>query len=356
MNWNSAIVEVLFYIILTGLLVRSVKVKDEEDENFSKITAESLKGVCCLVIFGHHYGQMCREPALSILAHFGYLVLNIFFMISGYGVSYGLENKKNYLDSFLIRRCGKILLCYWLMNGITVIVDYCYYGRINIDSWERGIKIFLMRDAYYTQASWYIMMLFWLYIFFYLAARFFGKHLQVFMLLAVSGIIVYDMIKGMPLWYYNYLYSFNVGIYMANRKKMRRKGGEFFKVFVSFVFFVLLFIISKLDRVADLQGGCHILLNISAVLSSTALALSVMFVMGKIKLESKLLYMFGVLSTSIYVFHTCIMLRGEIQYKMFECVKNWGLCLWISLGITILVSIGIERLKKMKRRSTGEMR
>lgn len=356
MDWSSTIVEIVFYIILTGLLVRSVKVKGEEDENFSKLTAESLKGICCLVIFGHHYGQMSREPALGILAHFGYLVLNIFFMISGYGISYGLKNKKDYLDTFLIRRCGKILLCYWLMNGITAVVEYSCYGRINIDSWERGVKIFFMKDTYYSQASWYIMMLFWLYILFYLAARFFEKYLQIFMLLTVSGIIVYNMIKGMPLWYYNYLYAFNVGIFMANRGNVQGKSGEFSKLFISFVSFVFLFIMSKLDRVMVIQEGYHIILNISAVLSSAALALSVMFMMEKIKLESRLLYRFGVLSTSVYVFHTCIMLREEIQNRMFEYVKNWGLCLWISLGITVLVSIGIERLKKMKRLSTGEMR
>lgn len=344
MSWSGAVLEILFYIVFIGLFLQAAKKKEETDERFSKITVQCLKGLSCLAIFGHHYGQMSGESVLVIFTHFGYLALNIFLMISGYGVSYGLKNKKNYLDKFLIHRCGRIVLCYWIMNGITVIAEYIFYGECSINNWKRGMRIFFLRDASYTQASWYIMMLFWLYFFFYLAAHLGEKYLQFFMFLVVSGIIIYNIKRGMPLWYYNYLYSFNVGIYMAYRKERGKKERYFFKLVCSFVLFVLLFVISKIDRIIMVSESFRLILNISAILSSTALAVMVMFVMEKIKIGSKLLCILGSISTSIYVFHTCIMLRPEIQFEMLEYIKNWGVCLWISLGITIAVSMGIKKL------------
>lgn len=348
MSWSSAVIEVLFYIIFIGLFLQAVKKKEEFDEKISKVTAQNLKGLCCLAIFGHHYGQLSGEPIFSLFTHFGYLVLNIFLMISGYGGSYGLKNKENYLDGFLIRRCGKIVLCYWVMNGITLIIERAFYGKTIINSWERWVKIFLLRDASYTQSSWYIMMLFWLYIAFYLVARFEKKYLQFFMFFAVSGIIIYNIRRGMPLWYYNYLYSFNVGIYMANERRRGRKELFSLKIVCGFVMFALFFVISKINRIIVVSESLQIMLHISAILSSVALSMTVMFVMEKVKMESKLLCIIGGISTGVYVFHTCIMLRQDIQFKMLEYIKNWGVCFWISLGVTIVVSLGIKRLLGIK--------
>lgn len=344
MNRISVILEILFYVVFVGLFVKAAKKKDESDESFSKLTSQNLKGLCCLAIFGHHYGQMSGEPLLVLFTHFGYLVLNVFLMISGYGVAYGLKNKKNYLANFLFRRCGKIILCYWIMNGITVIVDFCLFGKVSIGSWQKGINIFFLRDASYTQSSWYMMMLFWLYFSFYLVAHLGEKYLQVFMFLVVTGIIIYNIRKGMPLWYYNYLYSFNVGIYMAYRKKPGKKECFFQKTLCSCVMFIILFVISKIDRIIVVPESEKILLYIAAILSSTVLAVMVMFMIEKIKMESKILCILGGISTSVYVFHTCVMLRPEIQFKMMEYIKNWGLCMWFSVGITIAVGMSIKWL------------
>lgn len=344
MNWISVILEILFYVVFVGLFVKAAKKKDESDESFSKLTSQNLKGLCCLAIFGHHYGQMSGEPLLVLFTHFGYLVLNVFLMISGYGVAYGLKNKKNYLANFLFRRCGKIILCYWIMNGITVIVDLCLFGKISIGSWQKGINIFFLRDASYTQSSWYMMMLFWLYFSFYLVAHLGEKYLQVFMFLAVTGIIIYNIRKGMPLWYYNYLYSFNVGIYMAYRQKQGKEERFLYKILCVCGMFIIFFVISKIDRIIVVSESRKILLYIAAVLSSTVLAVIVMLMMEKIKMESKILCILGGISTSVYVFHTCVMLRPEIQFKMMEYIKNWGLCMWFSVGITIAVGMSIKWL------------
>jgi len=354
-NFRSAVLEILFYIVYISLFWQAIKEKEEFDEDFSKVTAQSLKGICCLAIFGHHYGQVSGEAALGLFTHFGYLVLNIFFMISGYGVSYGLKNKEHYLKYFLVHRCGKIVICYWIMNGITVLIEYISSGRISINSWKRWTEIFFLRDASYTQSSWYMMMLFWLYFFFYLAARISSKYLQFLMFILVACIIFYNIRRGMPLWYYNYLFSFNVGIYMANRKE-KEKEQIFTKVIYSFVIFVLFFIISKIDRIIVVSDPFKIILKISAILSSTALSVMVMLGMRKIKVESKLLYILGGVSTGVYIFHTCIILRPEIQYAMQARVKNWGICLWISLGITIVASAGIKKLLDVNRDLTGKQR
>lgn len=344
MNLSSIILEILFYFVFVGFLVISARKKDELDESFSKHTTLGLKGLCCLAIFGHHYGQMSGEPVLFLFTHFGYLALNVFLLISGYGVAYGLKNKDNYLKNFLIGRCGKIVICYWIMNGITAIVELCLFGKISINSWQRGVNIFILRDATYTQSSWYMMMLFWLYFSFYVAAHFGEKYLQLLMFLAVTGIIVYNIRRGMPLWYYNYLYSFNVGIYMAERKTSDGKKMFLPKLLCAFLSFIILFVISKTDRIIVVPESRKILLYIAAILSSAALAITVMYIMEKIKLENKMLCFLGGISTSVYVFHTCAMLRPEIQFKMIEYVKNWGLCLWLSLGITIAVSVVVKRL------------
>lgn len=353
MNWRAVAFEGLFYIVFMFSFLRAIKIKAETDETFSKNAAWTLKGIGCLAIFGHHYGQMSGEPVLCLFTHFGYLMLNIFFLISGYGVSYGLRNKKKYLEHFLIKRCGKIILCYWLMNAITLIIEYCLYGKNNIGSFQRGVNIFFLKDASYTQASWYIMMLFWLYLSFYLAAHLGEKYLQLIMFLTVTGIVVYNIKRGMPLWYYNYLYSFNIGIYMAYRTRPERTKINIFRVLCIFVAFVLLFVISKMDRVLMVPESMQLPLNIVAVLSSTAFAVAVMFLMDEIKIESNLLRLIGGISTSIYIVHTCVVLRPEIQSYIMGYVNNWGACLWISLGITIIMCAGSKWLSNRIRYFLG---
>ena len=118
----------------------------------------------------------------------------------------------------------------------------------------------------------------------------------------------------------------------------------FLKTLCACGMFIILFVISKIDRIIVVPESRKILLYIAAILSSTALAVTMVLIIGKIKMESKMLCLLGGISTSVYVFHTCVMLRPEIQFKMMDYIKNWGLCLWLSVGITIAVGIGIKWL------------
>ncbi len=338
MKWNSIILEVLFYVFFIGLFLLSVRRKGELGGDFSKGTTQCLKGLCCLAIFGHHYGQLSKEPALILFTHFGYLVLNIFLMISGYGVTYGLINKKNYLKNLLVRRCGMVVLCYWGMNGLVVIMNYILYGESKIQSVGQAIKI-VSGDTFYCVTSWYFVMLFWLYFSFYLVARFSSKHFQWKMFVIVSVFILWGIITDMPLWYYNYLYAFNVGIYMGFRTELQANKATIPKLICSIGAFLILFAIGKVDRIVPVSMVLQPVLSVCSVLSSMALTMAFMFILDRISVESKLLFKLGSISTGVYVFHTCVILNPLIQSQMLEYTESWGISLWISLLLTIAVSV-----------------
>lgn len=105
------------------LVIASIKKRGTADDGYlSKGTTVSEKGIAAVMIVFHHISQMIELPKYFVLMNYiGFIMVAIFFFISGYGLSYGLENKEGYLNNFFKKRILSILIPYWIVNTISVI-------------------------------------------------------------------------------------------------------------------------------------------------------------------------------------------------------------------------------------------
>ncbi len=76
---------------------------------------DTVKFVCCILIFLHHF-----YLGNSIVAPLGYLACAIFFFLSAWGVSKSLDKKELSLWMFIKRRLAKVYIPLLLVNFISI--------------------------------------------------------------------------------------------------------------------------------------------------------------------------------------------------------------------------------------------
>lgn len=74
----------------------------------------------------HHLSQRVKVSGpFVIMGYIGFILVAVFFFISGYGLSYGMRNKQNYLEGFFRKRLFPVLIPYWIVNTINIIFYLC---------------------------------------------------------------------------------------------------------------------------------------------------------------------------------------------------------------------------------------
>ena len=121
------------------------------------------------------YHMFVMDSTISLLKIFfaGYLGVDIFFILSGYGLCYSLNN--NSISSFYKRRFKKILPLYWLMS-LSVLAFYSFSGK---DITFRDCICNLFSLNYYKVGGfvyeWYLSALIIFYVLFPLLYRCLGS-------------------------------------------------------------------------------------------------------------------------------------------------------------------------------------
>lgn len=86
-----------------------------------------LRGICAVEIMLGHIGIATGSLLLYPNRKAGILFVGIFFMLSGYGLSYGVSHKETYLDHFLLKKMLKILIpavIIWIVaRGVQMLLD-----------------------------------------------------------------------------------------------------------------------------------------------------------------------------------------------------------------------------------------
>lgn len=123
----------------------------------------SMRGIMALwIVVGHCSIEFEHEIFPFMLVHrFNFVVVGMFFLLSGYGRAYSYYNKKNYLKGFLKKKIGSIFSMTFVVYWFTVLLfDICNIERV--DS-VRGFVI-----GYFTKTNWYMFellvfnVIFWL--------------------------------------------------------------------------------------------------------------------------------------------------------------------------------------------------
>lgn len=114
----------LFAVFIVLVLTSIKKRKPDDCGYLSKDTTVAEKGLAAVIIVFHHISQAIELPKYFVIMNYvGFIMVAIFFFISGYGLSYGLENKEGYLNNFFKKRILSILIPYWIVNTISIVYN-----------------------------------------------------------------------------------------------------------------------------------------------------------------------------------------------------------------------------------------
>ena len=159
----------LLALFLLTLLLCAFGKKDTV--GFSKDKTDFLKVFSAVGIILHHLYLAFNLSLLHPFMYWGPIMVGLFFFISGYGLTFSVENKRNYLDGFIKKRVLVTLLppaiIAFFLFQITRIVFYIQIPKIDIIG-------LVCRGDYNTilPNSWFVFVILLLYVVFYLSCKF----------------------------------------------------------------------------------------------------------------------------------------------------------------------------------------
>lgn len=164
----------LTVILMLWAVIIILKSKPENPGFYIENTLP-LRGLLAVLIIVHHVSQRltygcpdtywCR--ILNQFNTWGYLIVSVFFFLSGYGLmkSY-IQRKEDYIAGFIRKRTTKITTPFIICIVVYALLDFCLYGNkidLSLDAWRF--------DCPLLPNSWYVIAI----IIFYLAFYIFGR-------------------------------------------------------------------------------------------------------------------------------------------------------------------------------------
>ena len=157
----------MFILITAALILFGIKAAPRGEffaDSFSVAQTRALKGLFALVVMFHHlYGVLL--PSFASVKYFrdvGFLMVGGFFLISGYGLMYGVKNKKGYLRGFFRSRILAIIIPYYVIDAVYILLKY--WSKTDPETF----KIYLKESLMGLQL-WFVPVMVLLYVLFRIA-------------------------------------------------------------------------------------------------------------------------------------------------------------------------------------------
>jgi peptidoglycan/LPS O-acetylase OafA/YrhL len=326
-------------------------------------TTQELKGFAILAIFFAHIGYFLVSDTrflfpLSIAAGVG---VNLFLMLSGYGLVISSLSKPLSIIQFYKRRLLKIYSPFWLAFLIFLGLDFFILGKAYSFTyiWQSLIGFFPSANSSDINSPfWYFTLIVAYYLVFPLV--FWRKQPW------VSAIILYlagyFFLRWEPtemhkvIWLYEvHILAFPLGVLLGSL--VTKYKGSLFQAKVNTIW-------GKITRRnwLNIIGYCIFVLFLSGLVVYTAyysniegtrwqeeytsiitcLALIILFSIKKI--ESRLFYWFGFFSYEVYLLHWPILSRFDIFYSWAPAWLATVLYLLFFLGVSWLVKKIINKI------------
>ena len=299
-----------------------------------RTTTNCCKGIAAIIIMLHHISfRLSNLPVyVKPIWYIAFPIVGFFFFMSGYGLTCGLLQKKNYLQGFLSKRLLNIIAPY-------VIVAIVWIGLEIMGGQTPTRAIAEAFTIRYIQPLWFIWVIIAVYIVFYTVFN----HTEInvgaywFAIITIAYVLIsafanprdemYASIIGMPL-----------GILWA---MCERKIDSYFEIgflrkeIVAIVAFVILFIGRLTLSVVgfDNQSFQSVLRNIITI----AFIVPLIELLKKVKIQKRFLIWLGTISYEIYIIHPFILYFFEKETTEGKQVGNLEIVLW-TIGLTLILS------------------
>ena len=199
-------------LVWLGLILYGVRIRKDVESALTMDNAKALRGISAIEIMLGHIGIATHNALQFPNRKAGILFVGIFFMLSGYGLAYGVANKEKYLRGFLAKRIPTIIV----PVGIVVVIDAI---------WHKGISI---EGVFCGGNRWYITELIVLYVIFYLGYKLAKGYGWIVVLICSVIIVLCAFYAGLDNPWYGSTLCFPLGIIYHDRREwtMGLKAGS----------------------------------------------------------------------------------------------------------------------------------
>ena len=304
----------------------------------SKESTLVLRGILAVAIILHHISEKTGTGFIfPFMVHAGYLIVAVFFFLSGYGLSVQYQKKGEvYLQGFFRNRIVYIFLV-WLFFGIIYYIYYILTG-IGISIGDALISFFYGHPI--VKHSWYIAVQLWMYVFFFIAYNIpkcnTWFRVGVVTLFLILLTIVYSILKYESIWYMSNG-AFVVGLAFPMLKKRYDAFSNNHWVLCLLLWTMAFSLFSLLPVVVE-----HYYIEwpwvrtASRVLSTMVFVIMIITLLQKFQLKSRIWSTIGEYSLEVYLIHGLIMIlfRGNLFYISSDYI--WAI-------IVVVTSILVAR-------------
>lgn len=323
------------------LFITATMRKRTGDELFSRENSNELKGYAMLAVVFSHVGYFLSKDT-QFLFPFSIgsgIAVNIFFFLSGYGLT--MSAFKKYLKPipFYIRRFLKIVIPLWITLTLLYVVDYFVLGKIY--STSSMIQSFL---GWFGTANiwsdvnsplWYLTFLFFFYLVFPIVFRPWHPYLSAGVVFVLGGLFAYFVAPiGVQSLFRAHWLLFPLGVLVATFGHLqvltlpKRSKSQKILGLVAFV-----------TACGLLYGYAEIGTIYEQFISIGMLALFLV-AFWFIPLRSELVETIGKYSFGIYLIHWPLMYRYGVW---FQFLPPWFATL-VGLGLSFLFAVLIDKL------------
>lgn len=332
-------------LLLTAVIVlfgcKICKLKKFNEDYLSLENTLPLRGTLSIFIVIYHIsGHMKHTTLLNAFSQIGYLIVAIFFFLSGYGLYYGYKNKNNYMKGFLLKRLPVVLIPYIIVTAFQGVCLIFMGESIKISDFFASLLGYRMFD----ETTWYICMLTVLYIVFYLSFRFLSenKSTVVFIILFLLVLTVFMVLPLEAKWTRSII-AFPLGVMWC---KYKNKIDNIIRnnYYINLLLSGLAFLITCFVKIAGVYLNSNLIVFLGNALSSITVCILLSIILNKITLKNKVLLWIGTHSLEIYLYHNIILrILGRIQF-----IHN-DTFLYVSTTflITIIISMIISPINKL---------
>lgn len=305
-------VGIIVMLLLWLLLIIIGLQKKQSGSVLSAEQTGALRGICAIEIMLGHIGIATGSIFLFPNRKAGILFVGIFFLLSGYGLSYSIANKQDYLTGFLKNRLKKVLIPAYVVFAVQLLG----YNIINDRNSFGGGQIFDL-ELFFEATNWYVWECIALYIIFYVSYKYCAKYAeQMIWAICIGFIIVAFFLKIDNPWYGSTL-CFPLGmLYYRHEDKVTlifkeniKRGARAFLILVGIVCIAIFafFVLGEESFIGNL---------IARNVASVCFCMAAIVALTQVRIINRVSLFLGKISYEIFLIHpTVILLLEEIEIE-----------------------------------------
>ena len=321
----------LLLIVLLFIICYRISINENSEYFMSKEYSNILKGIMSIVVVLVHIPFQYSNKIQDAIGSFGYICVTMFFMFSAYGLMYSLDNKKDYIKTFLKQRLLVILIPFFIVNTISLII---------LKEWNNGI-IDMVKVILGVKSITFITVFIIFYIIFYIICKFVnnikirGWLLVIFPIIYSIGCYIFQ-IQTWPVEALGFTYGILIYIF---KKSIKKYMNEKFKVklIISMFFSLIVGILYLKYKEIWLIGEYFI-----KIILGISIIWFVCQVTQKIKINNKILSFLGNISYEVYLLHGLV-----ISLLIKTTINSSDIFIWLTIIGTILSAFVLNRLDKL---------